>query len=108
MVATGPSRGQPGGRAFADAVTFELSQGGEDMEDELAAGSGGVNGLLEAAEPDPAVGEFGDGVDQVPRERPRRSSFQTTRVSPGRSWSRSWVRVGRSARVPLAVSVKTR
>jgi hypothetical protein len=41
-------------------------------------------------------------------DRPSRSSFQTTRVSPGRSWSRSCSRVGRSVRVPLAVSVKTR
>jgi len=38
-------------------------------------------------------------------DRPNRSSFQTTRVSPGRSWSRNWVRVGRSLRAPLAVSV---
>jgi hypothetical protein len=36
------------------------------MEDELAAGGGGVDRLLEAAEPDAAVGETGDGVDQVP------------------------------------------
>jgi hypothetical protein len=35
------------------------------MEDELAAGGGGVDRLLEAAEPDPTLGEFGDGVDQV-------------------------------------------
>jgi hypothetical protein len=34
------------------------------VEDELAAG-GGVDRLLKAAEPDVAVGEAGDGVDQV-------------------------------------------
>ena len=66
MATPGPGGGQPGGRAFADEVAFELGQGREDMEDELAAGGGGVDRLLEAAEPDPAVGEAGDGVDQVP------------------------------------------
>jgi hypothetical protein len=45
---------------------FELGQGREDVEDELAARRGGVDRLLEAAEPDTAVGEAGDGVDQVP------------------------------------------
>jgi len=63
VAAPGPSRDQPGGGAFADEVAFELGQGREDMEHELAARGGGVNGLLEAAEPDPALGEFGDGVD---------------------------------------------
>jgi hypothetical protein len=42
---------------------FELGQRGEDVEDELAAG-GGVHRLL-AGEPDAAVGQAGDGVDQV-------------------------------------------
>ena len=35
-------------------------------EHELAARGGGVDRLLEAAEPDAAVGQAGDGVDQVP------------------------------------------
>jgi hypothetical protein len=56
------------------------------MEEELAAGGGGVDRLLEAAEPDPTLGEPFDGI----------------------SWSRSWARTGRSVRAPLAVSVKTR
>ena len=67
MAATGPSRGQPGGGAFADEVAFELGQGREDGEDELAARGGGVDRLLKAAEPDPALGQAGDGVDQVPQ-----------------------------------------
>jgi hypothetical protein len=37
VATTGPSGSQPGGRAFADEVAFELGQGGEDMADELAA-----------------------------------------------------------------------
>ena len=36
-------------------------------EDELAAGGGGVDCLLEAAEPDSAVSEPRYGVDQVPQ-----------------------------------------
>jgi hypothetical protein len=53
------------GGAFADEVAFELGQGGEHVEDELAAGGGGVDRLLEAAEPDPALSQAGHGVDQV-------------------------------------------
>jgi hypothetical protein len=67
VAAAGPGRGQPGGRAFPGEVAFELGQGREDVEDELAAGGGGVDRLLEAAEPDPAVGQAADGVDQVPQ-----------------------------------------
>ena len=63
VAAAGPSSSQPSGCAFADEVAFELGQGGEDVEDELAAGGGGVDRLLEAAEPDAAVGQAGDGVD---------------------------------------------
>jgi hypothetical protein len=33
----------------------------------LPAGGGGVDRLLQAPEPDAAVGEAGDGVDQVPQ-----------------------------------------
>jgi hypothetical protein len=42
-----------------------LGEGGEDVENELAAGGGGVDRLLQAAEPDAAVGQASDGVDQV-------------------------------------------
>ena len=37
------------------------------MEDEPAAGGGGVDRLLQAPEPDPAVGQPGDGVDEMPQ-----------------------------------------
>jgi hypothetical protein len=43
--AAGPGGGQPRRSAFADEVAFELGQGGEDVEDELAAGGGGVDRL---------------------------------------------------------------
>jgi hypothetical protein len=78
------------------------------VEDQLAAGGGGVDLLLEAPEPDAALSQAGDGVDQMPEGAAEAVEFQTTRVSPGRSWSRSWARVGRSGRAPLAVSTNTR
>ena len=108
MATPGPGRGQPGSGAFADEVAFEFGQGREDVEDELAAGGGGVDRLLQAPEPDAAVGEAGDGVDQVPQRSAEPIHFPYDQVSPGRSWSRSCSRTGRSARVPLAVSVNTR
>jgi hypothetical protein len=38
MATTSAGGGQPGGRALADQVAFELGQSGEDVEDELATG----------------------------------------------------------------------
>jgi hypothetical protein len=108
VAAPGPGRGQPSGGAFADEVAFELGQGREDVEDELAARGGGVDRLLEAPEPDPLLGQAGDGVDQMPQRAAEAVEFPDDQVSPGRSWSRSCSRVGRSGRVPLAVSVNTR
>jgi hypothetical protein len=67
VAAPGPGGGQPSGGAFADAVAFELGQCGEDVEDKLAARGGGVDRLLEAAEPDAALSQDGDGVDQMPQ-----------------------------------------
>jgi hypothetical protein len=63
VAAPGPGSGQARGRALADEVAFEFGQGGEDVEDELAAGGGGVDRLLEAAKPDPLLCQPGDGVD---------------------------------------------
>jgi hypothetical protein len=63
--AASPGGGQPGGGAFADEVAFELGQGREHVEDELAAGGGGIYRLLEAAEADPTLSQAGNGVDQM-------------------------------------------
>lgn len=40
----GPCRGESGDGAFRDEFAFEFGQGGEDTEDELPGGGGGVNG----------------------------------------------------------------
>jgi hypothetical protein len=77
------------------------------VEHQLAAWGGGVDLLLQAAEPDPAVGQAGDGVDQVPQRAAQAVQLPDDQVSPGRSWSSSCSRVGRSLRAPLAVSVNT-
>jgi hypothetical protein len=67
VASPGPGGSQPGGGPLTDQVAFELGQGRKDVKDELAAGSGGVDRLLETAEPDPTLGELSDGVDQVPQ-----------------------------------------
>jgi len=69
----GPAADAPpgaGGRqAFAgagdDQLADELGQGGEDVEDEPAAGGGGVEVLVEGGEADVAAAEVGHGGDQV-------------------------------------------
>ena len=57
------------------------------MEDELAAGGGGVDRLLQAAEPHAAISQPGAGVDQV---------------------AQGAAEDGAVGRAPLAVSVNTR
>jgi hypothetical protein len=107
--APGPGSGQARGRALADEVAFELGQGGEHMEDELAArGGGGVDRLLEAAEPDPTVGQAGDGVDQVPERPAKAVELPDDQSVAGPQLVQELLEVGRSVRAPLAVSVNTR
>ena len=67
-----PSPAAPGARGFearpgalADEVALELGQGGEDVEDQLAARRRGVDMLLQAFEADAARVEGVDGIDQV-------------------------------------------
>jgi hypothetical protein len=108
LAAAGPGGSQPRSSAFADEVAFELGQGGEHMEDELAAGGGGVDRLLQAPEPDPALSEAGDGADQLPQRSAEAVEFPDDQ---GVAWAElvqdCW-RVGRLVRAPLAVSVNTR
>ena len=100
--------GLPGDRALADQVAFELGQGREDVEHQLAARGGGVDRLLEAAEPDFAVGQAGDGVDQVAQGAAQSVELPDDQSVARPHWSRTCSRVGRSVRAPLAVSVNTR
>ena len=57
--------------AFDDEFADEFGEGGEDVEDQPAAGGGGVDGLVQAAEAHAAGAELGDEGDEVlqgPRE----------------------------------------
>src|SRR5260370_29170705 len=51
---SGACRGEASHRSLADQVALELSERTENMEDELAAGRGGVDALLHASEADTA------------------------------------------------------
>jgi hypothetical protein len=109
VVPASPGGDQPGAGAFADQVAFELSQGREDVKDELAARRGGVDRLLQTAEPDLALGQAGDGVDQVPQGAAEAVEFPNDQGVAGAQLVQQLLsRTGRSARAPLAVSVKIR
>jgi hypothetical protein len=96
MATPGAGGGQPGGGAFADQVTFELGQGREHVEHQLAAGVVVSMASWRLRNPMPRPARPVTVSTSWRRERPRRSSFHPTRGSPGRSWSGSWARVGRS------------
>jgi len=48
-----------------DQLADELGQCGEDVEDQPAARSGGVQGLMQALEPDTAPTQRADDADQA-------------------------------------------
>jgi hypothetical protein len=108
VAASGPGGGQPRGRTFSNQVAFELGQGGEHVEHELAAGGGGVDGLLEAAEADAAVGQAGDGVDQVPQGAAQAIQLPDDKGVAGAELVQDLFEGGAVLRAPLAVSVNTR
>jgi hypothetical protein len=108
VAAAGPGGGQPSHRAFADEVAFELGQGGEDMEHKLAARRGGVDRLLQAADPDAPLSEASDGIDQVPERAAEAVELPDDQGVTGPELVKDLFEGGRSARAPLAVSVNTR
>jgi hypothetical protein len=108
VATAGSRRGQPSGGALADEVAFEFSQGREHVEDELAAGGGGVDRLLQAAEPDAAVGQAGDGVDQVAQGAAEAVKLPDDQGVTGPELVEELLEDGAVVRAPLAVSVNTR
>ena len=106
--AAGPGGGQAGAGAVTDEVTLELGQRGEDVEDQLAAGGGGVDLLLQAAEPDPVVGQAGDGVDQVAQGAAEPVQLPDDQGVAGAELVQGLLEGGRSADAPLAASTNTR
>ena len=68
VASPGAGGGEAGEGAFGDQFAFEFGQGGEDPEDELPGGCGGVDGGALAGEDlqaDAASGQVVDDVDQV-------------------------------------------
>jgi hypothetical protein len=78
------------------------------VEDELAAGGGGVDRLLEAAEPDAALGQAGDGVDQVAQGAAEAVQFPDDQGVAGSELVKDLGEGGPVGAGPLAVSIKTR
>jgi hypothetical protein len=63
---------------------------------------------LEAAEPDAALSQAGDGVDQMSEGAAEPVEFPDDQGVTGPELVQDLLKVGRSARAPLAVSVNTR
>jgi hypothetical protein len=82
VAAAGPGGGQPSVGPFADEVAFELGRGGEHVEDELAAGVVVSIASCRLRNPMPRSASPVMMSTRWRNDRPRRSSFQTTRVSP--------------------------
>ena len=104
--APGPRGLEPGLRALVDDRALELRQRPEDMEDELAPGRGGVDGFRERAQADLRPESSSTVSISCLSERARRSSFQTTSVSPFRTNARAAASSGRSLCAPEAFSSK--
>jgi hypothetical protein len=78
------SRFQTGSRSLANEIALELRERTEDVENERAARRRRIDALGEGAEAGAAGLQAANGLDQMRLDRPSRSSFQTTRVSPRR------------------------
>ena len=55
----------PGLDAFGDQFSFVLGEAGEQVQQHLAAGGGGVDPVLDGAEPDASLLQQVDGVEDV-------------------------------------------
>ena len=78
------------------------------MEDEFAAGSGGVDGFLEAAEPDPTLSQASDGVDQMPQRAAKPIGLPDNQGVAGTVLVQDLLEDWPVGRAPRAVSVNTR
>ena len=100
--AAGSGGDEAGPGAFADEAALHLGDGGEDVEDELSADGGGVDGLSQGSALDAVGAEVVDDRGQVGDGAARRSIRHTVRVSPGRRKSRQAISCGRAAVAPEA------
>jgi len=77
--------GKAGAYAFANKVAFELSEGGEHVEQEPTAGVMVSIALVRDRRPAPLFSDWVTVSIKCGSERARRSSFQVTRTSPSRT-----------------------
>ena len=83
------SRSQPSPGAFDHGVTLQLGGGSHDREHGVAHRAVCLKTLGQAAEADAASGQLLDDGEDVLSSAPSRSSFQISRTSPSRRWSRA-------------------
>lgn len=74
MPATRPSRSEAGSGTLDDQLALELSEAGEDREDETAIGGGGVDRRAFArqySQPDAALGQVAHQIDEMAQVAPQ-------------------------------------
>jgi hypothetical protein len=106
--AAGTGGNERGAGAFADEVAFELGQGGEDVEDEFAAGVVVSIASWRLRKPEAAVGEGGDGVDQVAEGAAEAVELPDDQGVTRPQLVEELLEGEAVGRAPLAVSVNTR
>lgn len=99
---------QAGVGAFADQVAFEFGKGGEDVEDEPAAGGIGLDVLLKGLELDASLLQRIHVIHQVADGSAETANTPDHESVHGADLSRRLSSSGRDARGPEAASVKMR
>ena len=84
LAAAGPGGGEPVVGALDDQVVLELGDRGEHVEEQPAAGGGGVDALGQGAQPDLAALQVVGERIEVAHRPAEPFGLVITRVSPGR------------------------
>ena len=90
--------------AFTNQIPFKLCQCSEQMKDQLAACTYGIDVLGQRNKTNSTLFKCGHDLHQVFSDRPNRSSRHTTRESPARSTFRQVSNSGRTLPLPEAFS----
>jgi len=92
--------------AFLDESGLVLGHQGEHAEDEAPVGGGGVHDAVgQRPDPDPAALQGGDDVDEVAQVAAEPVNFPKDQGVAAAQVGQAGVHCGRSALVPVAVSV---
>ena len=70
QAAAGARCGQPRLVPLADQIPLEFRQRGEQVEHQATLGAGGIEGVVEALEPDPLLQQHGGQLDQMAQGAP--------------------------------------